>query len=130
MRDTLSPFVSRNESKQILLLFRPGTADAEDPQIAEALALAKQDTEFACWLEAHCEWQAALCAKFRQIAPPAGLKEQIISEHAASRRRISTRQKIQFALALLILLIGALAVVWLPHRAPDNALAIYQNHMA
>jgi hypothetical protein len=31
---------------------------------------------------------------------------------------------------LLILLIGALAVVWLPHRAPDNTLAIYQNHMA
>ena len=35
-------FVNPNEAKTILLLYRPGTADAEDPQIAAALALAKQ----------------------------------------------------------------------------------------
>lgn len=122
--------MNRDESKQILLLYRPGTADAEDPQIAEALALAKQDTELARWLEKHCEWQAALRGKFRQTALPAGLKEQIISEHAANRRRISARQSIQFALALVILLCGALAVVWLPHLPSDNTLAIYQNRMS
>lgn len=119
-----------DEAKQILLLYRPGTPDAEDPQIAEALALAKQDTELARWLEEHCKGQAALRAKFRQLTPPAGLQEQIISEHAASRRRISARQRLQFALVLLILLLGALAVFWLPHRPADNSLAIYQNRMA
>lgn len=122
--------MNSDEAQQILLLYRPGTADAEDPQIAEALALAKQDPELASWLEEHCKVQAALRAKFRQLAPPAGLQAQIISEYAASRWKIPARQKIQFALALLILLLGALAVFWLPHQPADNSLAIYQNRMA
>ena len=75
--------MNRDEAKTILLLYRPGTADADDPQIAEALALAKQDPELARWLEEHCARQEALRAKFRQITVPAGLKEQIISEQAA-----------------------------------------------
>lgn len=122
--------MNRDESKQILLLYRPGTADAEDPQIIEALALVKQDAELARWLEKHCERQAALRAQFRQIAPPAGLKEQIIFEHAADQRRLSARHKLQFALASLALILGALALVWHPHRTSENTLAIYQNQMA
>ena len=122
--------MNRTEAQQILLLYRPGTADAEDPQIAEALALAKNDTDLARWFEEHGARQTALRAKFRQIAPPAGLKEQIISEHAASLRRFSARQKIQFALAVaLLVLFGMLAVFSFPRRAPDNTLAIFQNQM-
>ena len=122
--------MNRDDIKQTLLLYRPGTADAEDPQLAEALALARGDAELARWLETHCARQSALRAKFRQIEPPAGLVEQIVSEHAACRRTMSTRQGIQFALALAALvLFGAVAVFWFPHHAPDNTLAIYQNDM-
>ena len=121
--------MNRDEAKNILLLLRHDTADAKDPQIAEALALAKRDPELAVWLEAHCARQLAVGEKFRQIAVPAGLKEQIISEQAASERRISRRQTLRFALAVVILLFGALAVFWFPHRAPDDTLAIYQNQM-
>ena len=39
--------MNHDEARQILLLYRPGTADAEDPQIAEALALAKREPELA-----------------------------------------------------------------------------------
>ena len=35
--------MNRDEAKTILLLYRPGTADAGDPEISAALALAKQD---------------------------------------------------------------------------------------
>ncbi len=123
--------MNRDEIKQTLLLYRPGSADAEDPQIAATLALAKQDAELARWLEEHCARQSALRAKFRQLEPPAGLREQIISEHAASRRRNSSRHKIQFALAgAALLLLGMLAGFWLPHRAPEDTLAVYQNQMA
>jgi hypothetical protein len=123
--------VNRDDIRQILLLYRPGSADAEDPQIAAALAVAKQDAELARWLEEHCARQSALSAKFRQLEPPAGLREQIISEHAASRRRNSARHKIEFALAgLALLLFGLLAAFWLPHRAPEDTLAIYQSQMA
>ena len=33
--------MNRDEAKTILLLYRPGTADADDPEFAAALALAK-----------------------------------------------------------------------------------------
>jgi hypothetical protein len=122
--------VNRDEAKNILLLYRPGSADADDPQVATALALAKDDPELAGWLAAHGARQLAIAGKFRQITVPAGLKEQIISEQAASERTISARQKIRFALAVVILLFGTLAVFWRPQRPPDDTLAIYQNQMA
>ncbi len=37
--------MNRDEAKTILLRYRPGTADADDPEIATALALARQDPE-------------------------------------------------------------------------------------
>ncbi|MDD5140468.1 MAG: hypothetical protein PHY43_09455 [Verrucomicrobiales bacterium] len=123
--------MNRDEAKNILLLYRHGTADADDPQIAAALALAERDTELKDWLVMHCARQFVLREKFRQITAPAGLKEQIISEQLASERRILMRQKIQFAAAAaIILLFGALVVFWFPHRADDDTLDIYQNQMA
>ena len=92
-------FVNHDEAKNILLLYRHGTADADDPQIAEALALAKRDPELTRWLVEHCARQFVLREKFRQIAVPAGLKEQIISEQAAQRRMIFWRQKFALAVA-------------------------------
>ncbi len=123
--------MNHNEIKQTLLLYRPGSGDAGDPQIAEALALARGDAELSRWLDDHCARQSALRAKFRQVEPPAGLREQIISEHAASQRRNAARHKIKFALA------GALAgglvllsILWWPRSGADNTLAIFQNDMA
>jgi hypothetical protein len=124
--------VNISEAKSILLLYRPGTADAEDPQMAEALALAKVNPELTAWLDTHCAAQQALRAKFRQIAVPAGLKEQIISEHAASKRTISKRPAMQLvSVAILLLLTAALAFLWFPRRplTPENTLAFYQRDM-
>jgi hypothetical protein len=122
--------VNRDEAKNILLLYRHGTADADDPQIAEALALAERDREFKGWLEEHCARQFVLREKFRQITAPAGLKEQIISEQAAQKRMIFWRQKSALmAMAALVLLV-AVAPLWLLHHEHDDTLAIYQNRMA
>jgi hypothetical protein len=127
--------MNREEARQILLLYRPGTADAEDPQIAEALALAKREPELARWLEEHCARQEALRDKLRQITAPAGLKEQIISEQAArivtiSRRRRNTVFAAVAAMASVLILLTVLSSSWLQHRSSDdNTLAIYQNQM-
>jgi len=122
--------VNRDEVKKILALYRPGSADAEDPQIAEALALAKSDPELTLWLADHCARQSALRAKFQQIEPPAGLIEQIISERAANRQIVPTRRKIQLVFATaLLLLFGGLVWFW-PTRPPqENTLKNYQNKM-
>ena len=124
-----------NEAKTILLLYRPGTADAEDPQIAGMLALAKREPEMARWLEEHCARQSVLRAKFRQITVPAGLKEQIISEQAVramtiSRQRRNTVFAASAAMAAIVMFLFVLSSSWLPHhRNDDNTLAIYQNQM-
>ena len=93
--------MNANEAKSILLLYRPGTADAEDPQIAEALALAQREPELTNWLDAQTARQRALREKFRQSTAPAGLMEQIISEHAANQRMFPARQKFRLALAVI-----------------------------
>lgn len=117
------------------MLYRPGTADADDPQIAGALALAKREPELARWLEEHSARQEALRSKFRQITVPAGLKEQIISESAAramtiSRQRRNTVFAAVAAMASVVILLIVLSSSWLPHRQnDDNTLAIYQNQM-
>lgn len=124
-----------DEVRQILLIYRPGTTDADDPDVAQALALAKSDPELARWFEEHCARQNALREKFRQIPVLAGLKEQIISEEAAKMKSASHRQKIVGAVAVAAILMALLTVGirFLPHKAvvlpPNNTLASYQNNM-
>jgi hypothetical protein len=122
-----------DEARKILLLYRPGTADADDPQIAEALALAGRDAELARWLEAHCARQHALRTRFGQITVPAGLKEQIISEQRARERMTHSRPRLALAavlVAVLVLLVS-LARFWpgAAGRPNDDTLAAYENQM-
>jgi hypothetical protein len=112
------------------LLYRPGTADADDPQIAGALGLAKQDPELTRWLVEHCARQEALRAGFRQITAPAGLKEQIVSEQAAQEKIISWRRNAIFAVAAVVVALVALAPLWFQHRGNEETFAIYRSRMA
>ena len=132
--------MNHEEAKQILLIYRPGTADADDPEIAVALALAQSDPELARWFEEHCARQNALREKFRQIPVLAGLKEQIISEEAAKARANSRRDKIigVAAVAVILLALGMVGAFFLHgHQQtattmppkPDNSLANYRNVM-
>ncbi len=122
--------MNRDDAKNILLLYRPGAADAADPQFAEALALVKQDTELARWFGEHCARQEVLRAKFREIPVPAGLKEQIISEQAAREKIIIWRRYPTLtAVAAILVILLALTAIWRQLPAPDNTLAIYQSRM-
>lgn len=122
--------MNRDEARNILLPYRHGTADAGDPQIAGALALAERDRELKDWLVRHCARQFVLREKFRQIAAPAGLKEQIISEQAAQERMIFWRQKFALAAVAVALLLTAFTLFWFSHRGHDDTLAIYKSRMA
>jgi hypothetical protein len=125
--------VNRDEAKQILLLYRPGTLDGEDPDTAAALALAKADPELLRWLEEHCARQNALREKFRQIPVLAGLKEQIISEEAAKSKAVSRRQKLVGVAAVMavIVALGVIVSTILPHKPkPADHLADYEVQMA
>ena len=123
--------MNRDDAKNILLLYRPGTVDAVDPQVTEALALAKQDAELGDWLHEHRLRQEILRSKFRQIQAPAGLKEQIISEQAASDKIVVLRRNtLLMAVAAAIVVLLALATLWVRPVGSDNSLALYRNRMA
>lgn len=122
--------MNRDEAKNILLLYRHGMADAEDPQIAEALAMAERDPELKDWLVVHCAREFVVREKFRRISAPAGLKEQIISEQAAQERMRGWRKKTALAAAALVLLMASGSLWFFSRHAPDDTLAIYQNQMA
>ena len=106
--------MTNDQAKETLQLYRPGTADAVDPTFAEALELCERDPELKKWFVNHCALYAALRSKFKQIAVPEGLKEQIIAE-----RRVHTttplRQK-------AVILAGAVAAVVMV------AFNLIQNH--
>jgi hypothetical protein len=123
--------VNREEAKDILLLYRHHhAADAQDPQITEALALAKVDPELAKWLEMHCARQFVLREKFRQIPVPEGLKEQIISEHRASLRRAPQKRQLVLAAVLAFASLLLLGIVYFQSRPPAaDTLAVFQNRM-
>ena len=124
--------MNRDEAKTILLLYRPGTADADDPQIAGALELAKQDPDLTRWLVEHCARQEALRTGFRQITAPAGLKEQIISEQAAKKitsLSFRRRRAVLAAMAVVAALV-VLTPLWFQHRGSGDTYAILRNRMA
>lgn len=75
-----------SEAKEVLLLYRPGIADAADPQIAEALELVGRDPELRRWFDQHSAFQKAMRAKFRQIEVPAHLKASLLIMGQRSRR--------------------------------------------
>jgi hypothetical protein len=75
-----------SEAKEVLLLYRPGIADAADPQIAEALELAGRDPELRRWFDQHRAFQKAMRAKFGQIEVPVHLKASLLMREQRSRR--------------------------------------------
>ena len=74
--------MNRAEAKTILLLYRT-EADAADPQVAEALALVKQDPDLARWFADYRATQNVIRAKFREIpVPPAPHGQRMDLERA------------------------------------------------
>jgi hypothetical protein len=124
--------VNSSEAREVLLLYRPGTAEVADPQMAEALALARQDPELGRWFEQHCAFQQAMRAKFQQIEVPAHLKASLLIRGAVAPNILPPRpwwrSPIWLTAAAAVLLLLGLTGVWLKPRVPDR-FANYQSRM-
>jgi len=124
--------VNSAEAKKVLLLYRPGTADVADPQMAEALELAHRDPDLGRWFEQHRAFQKAMRAKFQQIEVPAHLKASLLIQGAAQPRIITPqawwRSPVWLSAAAVVLLLLGLAGAWLKPRTPDR-FANYQTRM-
>jgi hypothetical protein len=122
-----------DEAKIILLRYRPGTSDEKDPQIREALALAKSDATLADWLTQQIASQQLMRDTFQKIKVPAGLMKQIIFEQRSARRPATNRRQLARTLVAAIILLTAMisGFVWhASHPAPDNTLAVFEQEMS
>jgi hypothetical protein len=117
-----------SQAKEILLLYRPGTADAEDPQIIAAVELARRDPEVAHWFERHCAFQNAMRAKLRQIEVPAHFKAALLAQQNIIRPPIWWQRPVWLSVAAAVVLILGLAAFWLKSANPDR-FANFQARM-
>jgi len=122
--------MTSEEAKAVLALYRPGTSDAEDPAVAEALALCQKDPELKQWFDDHCAVYQVIRARLKEIAVPEGLKEQILAE-----RRIHVpfwQRPVSFPAAAAVLggiaLMAALVYFW-PQPRPSRDFAAYRKQM-
>jgi hypothetical protein len=123
--------VDSRQAREILALYRPGSADAADPQMAEALDQVKRDPELATWFQEHCAVYTAIRAKLKAVPVPPGLKRQIIVGRADHARIIPLPgpAKILLAAAAVVLLT---TLVWFTFntRPSENTFARYRDRMA
>ena len=121
--------MNRQEAQEILLLYRAGTADAQEPEFAAALALAKSDPELGKWLQHQSAVQDALRAKFRQIPIPEGLKEQILSERKVHTSLPLTRKLVLGAVCAACIVVLAAILLPLLRSRDDKSFANFESRM-
>lgn len=85
--------MSNDEAKFLLNAYRPGGHDAGDPAMTPALAQARSDPALRAWFEREQAHGAAVAAKLRAIAPPAGLRDAILAGARASRVPVEPRSR-------------------------------------
>jgi hypothetical protein len=122
--------MNHQQAKEILALYRPGSADANDPAFADALSACERDAELNAWFQAHCDSYHALRKRFKQISVPEGLKEQILAERKVHTEIFRTRRVVfAMAAAVAVAMLAGLLYFWFqpPH---ETALSSFQNRMA
>jgi hypothetical protein len=112
--------MNSQQAKQVLLLYRPGSDDARDPEVAAALEQIQWDPELRNWFEEHCAFQVAMKRKFRQIPAPVRLRERLLAERRITRPAVWGRGPVWMAAAAVLVILAVLAVFWSRPRTPDR----------
>lgn len=101
--------MTRYQAKEILRGRRPWMHDDDDPDVFEALQLARGDSELASWLEQQSAFHESMRKQLRALSAPEDLREAILNER---RKVIPLWRRPEFFLAaaclLLALVLGAM----------------------
>ena len=117
-------------AKEILMRYRPGTPDANDPEFAEALELARRDPELARWFGQHQAFQNTMRDRFRELPVPGRLKKDILAGYSPKVIPVWWRQRAFQALAAaaaIVLLIGVSRFLSQPRE--DRSFAAFQSRV-
>jgi uncharacterized membrane protein YbaN (DUF454 family) len=120
--------MTREEARQVLLLYRPDSDDETDPQMAAALEMAKSDPELNRWLEEHLAFQTVVRNKLRSIPVPAHLKEAILGERKVVTAVPWWRNPVWMGAAALLIAMVTLTALLLGPTVPDR-FADYRSRM-
>lgn len=72
--------MDREQAKEILLGYQPGSDESVDPRMAEALRMVENDAELAEWFQQQQHVDAMIRAGLREMPVPVDLKQRILSE--------------------------------------------------
>ncbi len=116
--------MTRDEAREILSVFRPGTADESDPVFAEALVLARQDEELGAWFRESVRFDAEVRNQVARAGAPEELLHRLLVQPKILQpipwwhRRMTGRQ---FAAAAALILLAAVAGLWATQSKPSFA---------
>jgi hypothetical protein len=135
--------MTNQEAKSILALYRPGSADRNDPAFTQALALveaprlpgaapAHSDAELARWFQDHCAAYLSMHAKFLAIQPPPAFKDQILAEYKVQSlpyRPARSLMRVAAAALAALALTALISLLFWSHLRND-AFPAYLNRLA
>lgn len=121
--------MTRDEAMRVLLLYRPSSPDAEDPETTQALALAKTDPELGRWFTEHCAFQIAMREGLRKVKVPANLRDQILAGRKIVRPVAFWRNPQTLAAAAMLLVLLSLAVFWVKKSSDPARFENFQLRM-
>jgi hypothetical protein len=119
--------MTRDQTRAILLAYRPWAPAPDDPVLGEALALARTDPELRAWFEAHCAFQQAMRNALRRTALPQALRTPSAPPRPLLRFPTLAAQIWRIAAAILILC-GIGALLW--HKPGEEpSFAVLRNRL-
>jgi len=124
------------DAKLILQACRPGDEASADPQLAEALALAKKDPALTEWFAREQLWDARVRRELQTVPVPVDLKAQILALRTvvplpvrAPRKGLWARHSpVAWAMAAAVVIFIGFAFAWSHHQPTEN-LAEFAHDM-
>lgn len=123
--------MTHEQAKSILATYRPGQDSGNDPEIEQALELARSNPELSKWLEAQVKFHETVHARLATIQPPADLKAKILASRKIVRPSFSMSKKIAVVASIAASLLIAVGVIFFLNRPPgeDRTYSGFQSRM-
>jgi uncharacterized membrane protein YbaN (DUF454 family) len=118
--------VNVQDAKKILLRWRPGHGDLRDPEVSEALELARHEPALQQWLDKQRSFQRAVEQSFREVPVPPDLRRQLLAQRRISRPHAFWQRPVTWAAAAGLVLFLSLLSQWMkPPRV--NSFDVFRD---